>query len=115
MRVIVCGGRDYADADMVAKTLDQLHAGEPIDVLMHGAAPGADTLASAWAAKRGIPQISFPALWHVHGRSAGPRRNAKMLADGRPGLVVAFPGGRGTADMISQAERAGVPVGRASQ
>ena len=33
-----------------------------------------------------------------------------MLDEGKPDLVVAFPGGRGTADMIRKAEGAGVPV-----
>jgi predicted Rossmann-fold nucleotide-binding protein len=33
-----------------------------------------------------------------------------MLSEGKPDLVIAFPGGRGTADMIRQAKEAGVPV-----
>jgi hypothetical protein len=33
-----------------------------------------------------------------------------MLDEGRPDLVIAMPGGRGTANMISQAEKAGVAV-----
>ena len=42
--------------------------------------------------------------------NAGPRRNARMLAEGKPDLVVAFPGGRGTADMVSKARAAKVEV-----
>jgi hypothetical protein len=37
------------------------------------------------------------------GRAAGPRRNQRMLEDFRPDLVVAFPGGRGTAYMVRRA------------
>jgi len=33
-----------------------------------------------------------------------------MLAEGEPDAVLAFPGGRGTADMVRRAKRAGVPV-----
>lgn len=33
-----------------------------------------------------------------------------MLEFGRPDLVVAFPGGRGTEDMVTKAERAGIRV-----
>lgn len=33
-----------------------------------------------------------------------------MLDEGKPHLVVAFPGGRGTADMIDRARSAGVRV-----
>jgi hypothetical protein len=33
-----------------------------------------------------------------------------MLDEGKPDLVVAFPGGTGTADMVKRAELAGVKV-----
>jgi hypothetical protein len=33
-----------------------------------------------------------------------------MLGQGHPDLVVAFPGGRGTADMVRRANAAGVRV-----
>jgi hypothetical protein len=32
-----------------------------------------------------------------------------MLDQGKPDLVVAFPGGRGTANLVKQARAAGVP------
>jgi hypothetical protein len=32
------------------------------------------------------------------------------LRKGKPDLVIAFPGGRGTADMVARARKAGVPV-----
>lgn len=43
----------------------------------------------------------------VQAEGAGPIRNSFMLALG-PDLVLAFPGGRGTADMVRQASEAGV-------
>jgi len=52
----------------------------------------------------------YPALWEVHGKSAGFIRNKLMLEDGQPELVIAFPGGRGTSNMVSLAESAGVEV-----
>jgi hypothetical protein len=81
-----------------------------IDVLIEGEAPGADTLAREWATEQGIPVERYPADWNRHGKAAGPIRNRRMLVEGKPDLVVAFPGGRGTANMISQAEAAGVKV-----
>lgn len=65
-----------------------------------------------YAEERGIPVRAFPADWTTHGKAAGPIRNSQMLKDGQPDLVVAFlgPNSRGTANMISQAEKAGVPV-----
>jgi hypothetical protein len=106
-RVLVCGGRDYLDRDFLFRTLDTLHATTPITGIVHGGAMGADRLAGDWGRANGVPVEVFPAEWVKDGRAAGPMRNAKMLASG-PNLVVAFPGGRGTADMVAKAKRAGV-------
>lgn len=78
--------------------------------LMQGGADGADYLANEWAkTKAGIKRWVCKADWKKHGRSAGPIRNARML-EWKPDLVVAFPGGRGTKNMVTQAQAAGVPV-----
>jgi hypothetical protein len=52
----------------------------------------------------------FPADWEKYGKAAGPIRNQQILVEGKPDLVVAFQGGRGTANMVSRAQQAGVPV-----
>jgi hypothetical protein len=110
MVVLVCGGRDFTDYTMLSNTLRHAHEIVPIREIIHGAAKGADTLADQWARWRNIPVRSYPADWDEHGRSAGPIRNARMLADGRPDLVVAFPGSVGTNNMVEQARKAGVRV-----
>ena len=110
MRILVCGGRDYADTCALAEALDAIGRETAITHLIHGAARGADSLAAAWAKGRGIPAPAFPADWRKDGRAAGFLRNAAMLRDGRPDLVVAFPGGKGTAHMVKLARAAGVPV-----
>ena len=107
MRVIVCGGRSYDEWRTVAHTLDTMDP--TISVLIQGGAPGADRLAEKWANTRGVPVVTYPANWS-RGKKAGPERNDFMLRDSRADLVVAFPGGRGTEDMIRRAEMAGVPV-----
>jgi len=109
MRVLVCGGRTSDDWERLAGVLDGLDPMK-VSVVIHGAAPGADTLAGRWAELRRVPVEAFPADWEKHGRAAGPIRNAPMLAEGKPDLVVAFPGGRGTANMCKQARTAGVEV-----
>ena len=110
-RVLVCGGRDYDDRERVFSILDVAHMANPIIELIHGDAPGADKLADEWA--RGKVAIrAFPAPWETLGRRAGPIRNQKMLDEGKPHMVIAFPGGSGTADMVKRAEKAGVPVVR---
>lgn len=110
MRVLVCGGRNYADADTLCRTLDALHAEHGFDLVIHGGARGADAMASAWAAQRGVPVEQYEAEWRVYRKAAGAIRNRRMLAEGRPELVIAYPGGRGTADMVTAALRAGVRV-----
>jgi ABC-type Fe3+-hydroxamate transport system substrate-binding protein len=110
MRVVVCGGRDFTDSDLVFRTLNELHDATPITDLAHGGAPGADTIAGQWMLRTGRQPVVFLADWGKHGRAAGPIRNAKMLAELNPDLVVAFPGGRGTADMVAMAKAAGVKV-----
>lgn len=78
-RVLVCGGRDYSDADMLGKILDAAHAANPIVCLIHGAARGADSLAADWALSRDVLCQAYPADWERDGKSAGPKRNQKML------------------------------------
>jgi hypothetical protein len=116
MRVLVCGGRKFNNAkllnDRLTKLIQNNLESHPFGVsfVIHGGATGADSLAGKWAKARGITVLEFPADWLSHGRSAGPIRNAKMLREGNPDLVLAMPGGTGTADMIRKAKAAGVPV-----
>lgn len=112
MRVLVCGGRDYNTVGDAHKILNALCQLRQFTCVIHGAAPGADTIAANWAKHNGIPVEAYPADWNKWGARAGPMRNAQMLREGRPDLVVAFAGGRGTANMIHQAEKAGVRVFR---
>ena len=108
--LLVCGGRDFIDMPRVSAALDAVQAKRPITLLVHGAARGADTLAATWAQRRSVPTLAFPADWERDGKAAGPLRNQRMLDEARPDGVVAFPGGRGTADMKQRARAAGVTV-----
>ncbi len=111
MKILVCGGRDYADRERVYDALDAAHRRNRITELIHGAAPGADILAGEWAEERKVACKPFPADWRKHGKSAGPRRNQQMLEYGPEG-VIALPGGSGTRDMVMRAMLAKVPVWR---
>jgi hypothetical protein len=111
MRALVCGGRDYDDRDHVWNVLCELDARRgPFAVVIHGCAPGADTEAMIWAQTCNRKHAPFQADWQQHGNAAGPIRNQRMIDEGKPGLVIAFPGGRGTADMVKRARAAGVEV-----
>jgi hypothetical protein len=70
------------------------------------------------AQQLGWSPLVMPAQWERHGRAAGPIRNrellqqaiAKAVAHTSPGslasvLVVAFPGGAGTASLVREARR----------
>lgn len=107
MRVLVCGGRDFANWQFLEDNLDAIRQefedSTPITILIHGCAFGADRLAEKWAVLNGIIAIGYAADWKTHGKAAGPIRNQRMLDEGRPDLLLAFPGGSGTADMVRRA------------
>lgn len=108
-RVLVCGGRDYADRDTLYRVLDAAQHSRGLSVLIEGGASGADALAREWASDRGVQVLTFKADWARLGKRAGPERNAHML-EAEPELVIAFPGGKGTRDMRRRAREAGVMV-----
>lgn len=109
-RVCVTGGRNFSDWNFVKRTLNALHELSPITCIIHGAAPGADSLAESWATERMIGCDTFRADWDKHGRKAGPLRNLEMLTRGKPDLVVAFPGGAGTAHCVRTAKTLKIDV-----
>lgn len=109
-RWLVCGGRHYNDRRKAHIELDRLAANRRVTTVITGGAPGADALAAEWAESRCVEHIVFPADWKRHGRAAGPIRNQRMLDEGQPSLVVAFPGGAGTSDMARRARAAGIQV-----
>lgn len=109
-KVLVCGGRDYTDRVNVFRTLDTMDEEDKIGIIVNGGARGADTLSSMWAESRNVHCHRHHANWKRDGRGAGPIRNQKMLDAESPDIVVAFPGGSGTADMVRRARAAGVPV-----
>ena len=110
MRVLVCGGRDYGDKAALYAKLDALHAARAITCIISGMAAGADSLAISWASKHSIAYVLFRADWKKFGRLAGPTRNKQMLVEGKPDLVVAFQGGRGTVDMVERTRKANVEL-----
>jgi len=105
MIALVCGGRDFDDRDRLYKVLDRLKP----SFVIQGGARGADAMAGEWAVDRGVPMAEVRAQWDRYGKQAGPMRNGWMLML-KPDVVVAFDGGRGTADMVQQARSAGIRV-----
>lgn len=108
MRLLATGGRTYTDLSAVRRRLAQLAPDEWI--VIHGGATGADAMIELACRDLGLRTWVFPARWSAYGPGAGPIRNAEMLAVGRPDAWVAFPGGRGTADMVRRCAFGGVPA-----
>lgn len=110
MRILFCGDRNWIDQ---GKVIDAFIKYQPT-VVIEGQASGADLMSRVEAEKRGITVLPFPADWARYGRAAGPIRNRQMLEEGKPELVVAFhsniSASKGTANMVRQAERAGIKV-----
>lgn len=75
-----------------------------------GDATGADYLATGWSKDNGVDCKVYPADWQQYGDKAGPIRNRQMLEQELPSAVIAFPGSKGTRNMVGLAERAGVRV-----
>lgn len=109
MKIIVCGGRNFCDVQLLDEFLDFIHLRRPVHQLIHGGANGADTLAGLWAERRGVDCIVFKADWKKWKHAAGPLRNARMILE-KPDVVIAFPGGRGTENMKRVAREKGVDV-----
>lgn len=111
MKIIVCGGRsfyDYRYLDMALEVIDQQRV---ISHLVHGDANGADRLAAQWALYREINCTPYPADWGNHKLGAGPIRNRVMMETNKDAAyLVAFPGDRGTKDMMNVAKAAGCPT-----
>jgi hypothetical protein len=110
MRVLVCGGRDYDDWPKLSTALHRADDKRKITVIIQGGAKGADALAKEWAEVLMVPVETFPADWKQFGPRAGPMRNQDMIDAGQPDAAIAFPGGKGTADMVRRLEAASVVV-----
>ncbi len=114
LRVLVCGGREFGkmrrEAKQLFRVLDALQDERgPLEII-EGGASGADYLAWCWAEINGVDGQTFPANWEANGKRAGPVRNQQMLDEGKPDLVIAFPGNSGTQDMVLRTLRRGIEL-----
>ncbi len=110
MKVLVCGGRRFSDRHLLFRVMDALHKEHRVTLVIHGAQRGADNIAERWARERELPFVGVPAKWTVLGTQAGPTRNRFMVTEWKPDLVIAFPGNRGTRNMVAVANEMGIPV-----
>lgn len=103
--VVVCGGRDFTDKELLRSTLDEICKQYLSPVIVSGMCRGADLLAKEYAEENNLPFKGYPADWGKYGKRAGYLRNKEMAAIGD--VLIAFDGGRGTKMMIELAYRDG--------
>ena len=116
LKVIVAGGRDFNDQELMRESMDYFITGlcgwdgkDNIEIVS-GNARGADRHGEVYAYHNQMPVVQFPADWSAYGKSAGPRRNRQM-ADYADVLVAFWDGkSRGTKHMIDTAHEAGLQV-----
>ncbi len=109
-RLLVCGGRTFDEKSwMFTRLAEALSVCQDLHVI-HGGAKGADECAGVVCEELAIPYTVYPADWQKHGKSAGHIRNELMLMQGKPHVVMPFPGGKGTGHMVMLAHKAGVPL-----
>jgi hypothetical protein len=118
MRVLVTGGRTFNDRAWLWAGLDLLHSMQSITEIIEGGAPGADICGAEWCRRRlGKDPTTVEAEWgkysaglkHGQKNPAGMIRNAAMAAMS-PDVVLACPGGSGTANMVTTAKKRGLKV-----
>lgn len=109
-KVIVAGGREFNDYQLLKNKLDQLLQNKNNVEIVCGKARGADTLGEAYAKEMGYSVKEFPAQWNEFGKRAGYIRNEEMAkyAD----ACVAFWDGesKGTKHMIDLANKHKIEV-----
>lgn len=104
-KIIVSGGRDFKDAKFLNSILDRLHKEKVICKIVFGCARGVDALALDWAKRNMVDFARYEADWESHGKAAGPIRNKRMIEENLDAkILLAFPGGSGTANAVSIAK-----------
>lgn len=126
MRLIIAGSRTYEnmltiqDVDIALKKFKL----KPTEILS-GEAKGPDLLGHAWADANGVPVREFPAKWDdvsncknpkknkwgkLYNPSAGFQRNQEMAENADALLAFWDDDSSGTEDMITRANKVGIPV-----
>lgn len=110
MKVAVIGSRSFVDSDILTERLDAFHAISPITLVISGGARGADSLAEAWAKKKGIATKIFYPDWEKHGKRAGFLRNQDICEEADH--IIAFWDGesKGTKHSLNLSKNLGKQV-----
>lgn len=104
--VLVASGRKYPSQGRVFEVLNE----ENPHLVLHCCKTGADTWASRWVVEHARLELRCPPDWGGYDEAAESRRNRMMLAllstfsvAGDDVMVVAFPDGSDTVDLVHEA------------
>lgn len=110
MKMIIAGGRDFNNYEMLKEVMTNLPPNEGVDEIVCGMASGADMLGHMWAKDHRIALKEFPAQWGIHGRRAGYLRNVQMGEYADEAIVFWDGESRGSKMMIDIMNRLNKPV-----
>jgi hypothetical protein len=110
MKLIIAGGRDFSNYDLLIESVNLIIPGVPGVEIVSGGAKGADNLGERFAIDNNLQIKRFPAEWDKYGKSAGYRRNSDM-ADYADSCICFWDGqSKGTNHMINLAKQKGLSV-----
>ena len=108
-RIAVTEGRTFINFIAIRKAFKEIGLNEE-DILIHGGCSGCDKLCAEIANREFNTKIEeHPANWKKYGRAAGPIRNKEML-ESNIDFLLAFRGGRGTANCKKEAKKLGIKI-----
>lgn len=110
MKVIIAGGREFNDYDLLKISCDRILIRQTNIEIVSGKALGADKLGEVYAKEKGYKIKEFPADWIKYKKGAGPIRN-KQMAEYSDGLIAFWDGkSKGTKNMIDLAKNHGLKI-----
>jgi hypothetical protein len=127
LRLIIAGGRHFADIELLQRSIEGALRDYPLSQLrvVSGGAKGADRLGELWAGRNGVPVDVYPARWNdidVPGAKIGTYKNGggqynvvagfqrnDLMAENADAVLV-MPGGSGTEHMVQAAKAKGLTV-----
>jgi hypothetical protein len=112
----IVGSRDYQNYVQLSKEVDEFiklienKYNTKIKTIASGGAKGCDQLAEQYAKERKLECLVFHAKWSKYGRSAGPRRNSRIVNNSD--YMMAFPSSKsiGTYDSINKARKKKIEI-----
>lgn len=113
MKLCIAGSRGFEDKDKLFELMDWIvqSYGWTVELVISGAAQGADRFGEHWAKARGIPvHLEYP-KWHKYSSERAPLIRNQIMAQACDVVVIFWDGmSTGSMHMKSCAEKLGKEV-----